>query len=38
MILFLEALHHAGMVEFPNDPKGLTSKAINNLVEGACRL
>jgi len=38
MILIHEALHHAGMVEFPNDPKGLTSKAINNLVEGACRL
>ena len=38
MILIHEALHHAGLGEWPNDPKGLTSKAINNLVEDACRL
>lgn len=38
MILIHEALHHAGMGERPNDPEGLTSKAINKLVEDACRL
>ena len=37
-ILIHEALHHAGMGEWPNDRKGLTSKAINSLVEDACGL
>jgi hypothetical protein len=37
LILIHEALHHAGLDEFPRDPKGLTSKAINRLVEDACR-
>jgi len=38
MILIHEALHHAGMDEWPNDSTGLTSKAINSLVEDACGL
>jgi len=38
LILIHEALHHAGLGEWPNDSKGLTSKAINNLVEDACGL
>jgi len=38
LILIHEALHHAGMGEWPNDPKGLMSKAINHLVEDACGL
>jgi hypothetical protein len=38
MILIHEALHHAGMGEFPQDSSALTSVAINNLVEEACAL
>ena len=38
MILIHEALHHAGMGEWPKDPKALTSQAINQLVEEACGL
>lgn len=37
-ILIHEALHYAGLGEYPNDLKGLTSKAINELVENACGL
>jgi hypothetical protein len=38
MILLHEALHQAGMGEWPNDTKALTSKAINKLVANACQL
>lgn len=38
LILIHEALHHAGMDEWPNDSTGLTSKAINSLIEDACGL
>jgi len=38
MILIHEALHHAGMGEFPQDRNALSSAAINSLVEDACGL
>lgn len=38
MILIHEALHHAGMGEFPQHGDGLTSAAINTLVEDRCGL
>jgi hypothetical protein len=38
MILIHEALHHAGMGEFPQDSNALTSASINALVEDSCGL
>ena len=35
-VLLHEALHHAGMDEWPHDPKGLAPSAIDDLVEKAC--
>jgi len=37
-VLLHEALHHAGMDEWPHDPEGLTPSAIDDLVEQACGL
>jgi hypothetical protein len=37
-ILIHEALHHAGLGEWPSDSNGMTSKAINKLVEDSCGL
>jgi hypothetical protein len=35
-VLLHEALHHAGLDEWPHDPDGLTPAAIDQMVEGAC--
>jgi hypothetical protein len=35
-VLLHEALHHAGLDEWPHDPDGLTPAAIDEMVEGAC--
>lgn len=37
-VLLHEALHHAGMSEWPHDPDGLPPAAIDDLVEEACGL
>ena len=37
-VLIHEALHHAGLGEWPQDPGGLTPAAIDDLVEEACGL
>ena len=37
-VLLHEALHHAGMDEWPHDPDGLSPAAIDDLVEEACGL
>jgi len=37
-VLLHEALHHAGMDEWPHDPNGLPPAAIDDLVEEACGL
>jgi hypothetical protein len=36
-ILLHEALHHAGMDEWPHDPQAAPASAINELVEDACQ-
>jgi hypothetical protein len=38
MVIIHEALHHAGLSEFPLDPDGLTSNQINGLVMESCGL
>lgn len=38
VILLHEALHQAGMSEWPHDPEGLTSAEINLLVRRSCAL
>jgi hypothetical protein len=38
MILIHEALHHAGMSEWPHDPDALKSTQINSLVIKNCKL
>jgi hypothetical protein len=35
-VLLHEALHHAGMDEWPHDPDGPTPAAIDELIEDAC--
>jgi hypothetical protein len=37
-VLLHEALHHAGMDEWPHDPNGLPPAAIDDLVEESCGL
>ncbi len=37
-ILIHEALHSAGLSEWPHDPKGMTSREINERVKQACAL
>jgi hypothetical protein len=37
-VLLHEALHHAGLDEWPHDPGGLPPSAIDDLVEQACGL
>ncbi len=36
LVLIHEALHHAGLTEYPVDPKGMTSLAINRMVKKNC--
>jgi hypothetical protein len=36
MIVVHEALHHAGLTEKPQDPKGMTSREINGMVRKGC--
>ena len=38
VILVHEALHHAGMTEYPSDPEGMTSVEISWLVKKRCAL
>lgn len=38
MIILHEALHHAGLTEWPNDPDGMRSVAINKMVAEHCGL
>jgi hypothetical protein len=38
MVLIHEALHHAGMSEWPHDPDALKSTQINRLVRKSCDL
>jgi len=38
MIIIHEALHHAGLTEWPRDRKGMTSAAINDMVMTRCGL
>jgi len=38
MVIIHEALHHAGLSEYPQDPDGMTSNAINGLVMEQCGL
>jgi hypothetical protein len=35
-ILIHEALHHAGLTEFPSDPDGMTSHAITKMIKRKC--
>lgn len=37
-LLIHEALHQAGLSEWPHDPEGLTSQQINRLVSSRCGL
>lgn len=36
MVLVHEALHHAGLTEWPADPEGMKSIAINQMVSDSC--
>ena len=38
MVIIHEALHHAGLTEYPQDPKGMTSQEINGMVAKQCGL
>jgi len=38
MIIIHEALHHAGLTEWPKDPDGMRSVAINRMVAERCGL
>jgi hypothetical protein len=38
MIIIHEALHHAGLTEWPRDPDGMRSVAINRMVAERCGL
>jgi hypothetical protein len=38
MIIIHEALHHAGLTEWPKDPKGMRSGRINRMVTKRCGL
>ncbi len=38
MIIIHEALHHAGLTEWPKDPDGMRSMAINRMVAEHCGL
>jgi len=38
MVIIHEALHHAGLSEYPQDPDGMTSRAINGMVMEQCGL
>ena len=38
MIIIHEALHHAGLTEHPQDPDGMTSAVINQMVMKQCGL
>lgn len=38
MVIIHEALHHAGLTEYPQDPNGMTSNAINGIVAESCGL
>lgn len=37
-LLIHEALHSAGLNEYPGDPNGMTSAQINDMVQAACNL
>ena len=36
MVIIHEALHHAGLSEYPQDPNGMTSTIINQMVRKNC--
>jgi len=38
LVIIHEALHHAGLGEWPHDPDGMRSTAINNMVAKRCGL
>ena len=38
VVLLHEALHRAGLTEWPPDPEGMTSAQINSMVVGSCNL
>jgi hypothetical protein len=38
MVIIHEALHHAGLGEYPQDPDGMTSVVINQMVMKECDL
>jgi hypothetical protein len=38
MVIVHEALHHAGLNEYPKDPDAMTSKQINGMVMKHCGL
>jgi hypothetical protein len=38
MVIIHEALHHAGLSEYPLDPEGMTSNQINGMVMESCGL
>lgn len=38
MVIIHEALHHAGLTEYPRDADGMTSRAINHMVMKRCGL
>ena len=38
MVIIHEALHHAGLTEYPQDPNGMTSNQINGMVAERCGL
>ncbi|MCG6947754.1 MAG: hypothetical protein LJE93_02410 [Acidobacteria bacterium] len=38
MVIIHEALHHAGLSEYPKDPDAMTSRAINGMVSEKCGL
>jgi hypothetical protein len=37
LVLIHEALHHAGLTEYPQDPEAMTSARINRMVDKSCR-
>lgn len=37
-IVIHEALHHAGLTEWPADPSGMTSREINTAIRNRCKL
>lgn len=37
VVLIHEALHHAGLTEYPQDPEAMTSARITRMVEKSCR-